>query len=163
MLGDKYLEISGGSDVTSPADNGAFLEPGGAAGIGKFISQGEGLVGLANQIMSKISTLLDDINGDHQVKDTLINLSQTSEGINEFIKSLDARKITRSLDNLNKATSRLDKVAKRITEGPGTAHSFIYDSSVYNDIRQLLGGAQRNKVLKYFIRESIKKSQEVEK
>jgi hypothetical protein len=34
----------------------------------------------------------------------------------------------------------------------------IYDDALHADLRKLLGGAERNTVIKYFIRESIKKA-----
>ena len=54
---------------------------------------------------------------------------------------------------------RLDRILGRVENGPGTANSLIYDDVLHDDLKALLGGAQRNKVLKYFIRESIKNSE----
>jgi phospholipid/cholesterol/gamma-HCH transport system substrate-binding protein len=34
----------------------------------------------------------------------------------------------------------------------------IYDDAVYDNLRKLFGGAERSSVIKYFIRESIKKA-----
>ena len=47
----------------------------------------------------------------------------------------------------------------RIENGPGTMNSMIYDDGLHDDLRSLLGGASRNKIIKYFIRESIKGSE----
>jgi phospholipid/cholesterol/gamma-HCH transport system substrate-binding protein len=39
-------------------------------------------------------------------------------------------------------------------------NSLIYSDDVHEELRALLGGANRNKVIKYFIRESIKNSEQ---
>jgi phospholipid/cholesterol/gamma-HCH transport system substrate-binding protein len=60
---------------------------------------------------------------------------------------------------LEKTATSAEKIMARIEKGPGTLNSMIYDNALHEDLRALLGGASRNKVIKYFIRESIKKSE----
>ena len=60
---------------------------------------------------------------------------------------------------LQNSASSLTEISNHIKEGPGTLHSLIYDRTLHDDLRTLIGGSNRNKVLKYFIRESIKKSE----
>ncbi len=70
------------------------------------------------------------------------------------------KNVNMSMESVNKSSASLERILTRIEKGPGTINSLIYDESVHDDLRALLGGAQRNKVIKYFIRESIKKSEE---
>jgi len=60
---------------------------------------------------------------------------------------------------LSKTSEDLAMISSQANKGPGTLHSLLYDNAVYEDLQTLFGGAKRNKVLKYFIRESIKKSE----
>lgn len=162
MLGDKYLEIDGGSDDSPGVIEGDTLNHGGASGIGKFVDQGENIMLSTNQVLAQINQLLSDLNESGQIKATFSNLNNTAQTLNKVLSEIDAKKINDSIGNLNKMSKRLDDMSVRIVQGPGTAHSLIYDNSVYDDLRTLLGGAQRSQVLKYFIRELIKKGTKAE-
>ena len=59
---------------------------------------------------------------------------------------------------LKSTVQGFDKLMTRINKGPGSLHSFIYDPTIHEDLKLLLGGAQRSRVLKYFIRETIKEN-----
>jgi hypothetical protein len=61
--------------------------------------------------------------------------------------------------NVNVSMASMNRILNRVEKGPGTINSLIYDENVHDDLRALLGGAQRNKTIRYFIRESIKKSE----
>ena len=71
-------------------------------------------------------------------------------------KTDDLQKIGPSITQLNHTLTRFNKISTRIEDGPGTLHDLIYDQAISDDIKSLTGGANRSKVLKYFIRESIK-------
>ena len=83
------------------------------------------------------------------------NLSTTSEN---FAKT--TAPMSSASQKMDKAMGKLELVMSRVESGPGTAHSLIYDDEVYEKLRKLMGGAERNSVIKYFIRESIKKAPE---
>ena len=72
------------------------------------------------------------------------------------------KNVNATMANMNKASGSLTKILNRVENGPGTMNSLVYDDSLHDELRALLGGAQRNKVIKYFIRESIKKSEQKE-
>ena len=71
--------------------------------------------------------------------------------------TLNDKSFSQSITNLKSSSDSLSRLTKRVEEGPGTLHALIYDQGLHEDMRSLIGGANRSKVLKYFIRESIKK------
>ena len=75
------------------------------------------------------------------------------------MSTLNDKNLTQSIANFKQSSENMSKLTKQIEEGPGTLHALIYDQSLHEDLRTLVGGANRNKVLKYFIRESIKKGE----
>jgi len=68
------------------------------------------------------------------------------------------------LDNLTEATDDLKNVTEKIAEGEGSLGAIINDPDLYDNLNQLLGGANRSFILRTLIRRSIKKdaSEEVE-
>ncbi|MFP5387639.1 MAG: hypothetical protein ACLGHN_16305, partial [Bacteriovoracia bacterium] len=88
------------------------------------------------------------------------SINRAGANLEKVSSELREAQVGMMVKNVNKASASMDRILKRIEQGPGTAHSLIYEDTVHDDLRALLGGAQRNKVIKYFIRESIKKSEE---
>jgi phospholipid/cholesterol/gamma-HCH transport system substrate-binding protein len=166
VLGDKFLEILGGS-VDSPniVDND-FLATQESSQFDSFINKGEDILVVASRVLHKIDKALGTVEGN-RIANILTNLESVTRNANLFIRDMDGKAIGTLTKNLSKATQSLDKTAnsfsnisKQIEKGPGTLHSLIYDRSVHDDLRTLLEGSNRSKVLKYFIRETIKKSED---
>jgi len=60
------------------------------------------------------------------------------------------------LDNLTEATDDLKNVTEKIAEGEGSLGAIINDPDLYDNLNQLLGGANRSFILRTLIRRSIK-------
>ncbi len=60
------------------------------------------------------------------------------------------------LDNLAEATDDLKNVTEKIVEGEGSLGAIINDPNLYDNLNQLLGGANRSFILRTLIRRSIK-------
>jgi hypothetical protein len=87
-------------------------------------------------------------NRDQRAETFFRNFSAASATINDSSKTLKA-----SMDHLNSIFTKVDK-------GHGTLGALINDPSLYDDLKALLGGANRNRVLKYFVRKSVEESRE---
>ncbi len=61
------------------------------------------------------------------------------------------------LDNLVQATDDLKNVTEKIAEGEGSLGAIINDPDLYDNLNQLLGGANRSFILRTLIRRSINK------
>jgi phospholipid/cholesterol/gamma-HCH transport system substrate-binding protein len=151
VLGDKYIEITGGTEDSVNLADGSSLVTKEIGQFDNIINKGEDILVTAGRVLLKFDLLMDSIQKS-PVASTIDNLNKTLASTNKVMKNLDTRKLTRSLNNL-------EQVTNQIKTGPGTMHSLIYDRSIHDDMKALLGGANRNKVLKYFIRESIQRSE----
>ena len=87
------------------------------------------------------------------------NLKTTSKDSKELISEIKRSNIPATMKNLGDTTKHFEQISRQIHQGPGTIHSLIYDRALYDDLASLLDGSKRNKVLKYFIRETIRKSE----
>lgn len=154
MLGDKYLELYGGSVENPPVKQGDFLELKEQLELNKFISKGDNILELSMSVLGKIDLFLDQVNGDQNVSKTLASVTSSTEKLEKILDQIEGKKVNRIIQNF-------DQMGTRINSGPGTLYSLLYDQSAYEELRTLLGGAQRNKLLKYFIRESIKDTEKV--
>jgi len=64
------------------------------------------------------------------------------------------------VDELTAASSALRQAAESVNNGDGTAGLLVKDPQLYEDMRALLGGAQRNALLRAYIRATIAKEKD---
>lgn len=156
VLGDKFLEIAGGTPETQPVTEGDLLATNEGSQIDHIINKGEDLVEAAGSILTKFDRILGKVE-ENRLDKILSNLEGVTANTNRIMSSLNDKNFGATVNSLKTSSDSLARVSKRIEEGPGTMHALIYDQGLHEDLRSLFGGANRSKVLKYFIRESIKK------
>ncbi|MBY0515706.1 MAG: MlaD family protein [Bacteriovoracaceae bacterium] len=153
LVGDKYLEIIGGSEEAerfNPLKDVLTSEP--SLDFKAMAAKGGSIADKADRVLSKVEVLVEAIDG----KKLAVTMDSLSKAAEHFSKA--SAPMAATAHKLESASTRLDQVMERVQKGPGTAHAMIYDDALYEDLRKLLGGAERNTVIKYFIRESIKKA-----
>ncbi len=64
--------------------------------------------------------------------------------------------------NLTDASADIKDITGSIKDGQGTLGALIADPTVYEDVKTLLGGAKRNKILRSYVRETIRKNERSE-
>ncbi|WP_408097903.1 MlaD family protein [Peredibacter sp. HCB2-198] len=167
LVGDKYVEIYNGTKEAAKFDpNSDVLESEEATDIKRILTKGETIADTTAKIMTKLDHILVKLGDGKTVVDTVQTLNKASHNLEAVTSELKDAKlgqmvtnVNSSMANFNKSSASLSRILDRVEKGPGTVNSLIYDESVHDDLRALLGGAQRNKVIKYFIRESIKSSE----
>lgn len=157
VLGDKYLEILGGNEDSPSVVDGGELKTDENSQFDKFINQGEDILVVANRVLQKVDALMGPADSN-RIGSILNNLDHASSSMNKLFSAIDPKKFSSAIDGFGAASDSLGKVMTRIEKGPGSAHSLIYDPTVHEDLKALLGGAQRSRVLQYFIRETIKEN-----
>ncbi|MBP9674067.1 MAG: MCE family protein [Bacteriovoracaceae bacterium] len=148
LLGDTYMEISGGTETSASAENNDLIANETTLGIKDVLSKGENIMVVLNRVLEKTDHLLTQMTANNSIQKSFAEIASFSQNLNKMGQEM------------NTATKSLNKVISRIEEGPGTLHALIYDESVYEDLKIILGGAERNQMLKYFVRESIKKAKD---
>ncbi len=153
LVGDKFLEFIGGTPEAPRFRPSKDILTGVAQLDFKAMAQkGSNIAETAERVLLKVETIVDGLDA-RKINQTVDGLAKTATHM-----APAAAKMDRAMERMSKATERLDAVMARLQTGPGSAHSLIYDDALHADLRKLLGGAERNSVIKYFIRESIKKA-----
>jgi len=104
--------------------------------------------GLAQQ-MKELAGSLAELTEDIRSEDSMIHA---------LIYDADKAKI---LDDLGDTVASLKKTSAALENGQGTLGLLAHDPALYEDLRALVGGAQRNKLLRAYIRKTIEKGEEV--
>jgi len=156
VLGDKMLEILGGTNEEESVRDNDILEVRKGSQFDKIINKGEDILVIAGRVLQKIDKVLAGLEGE-KISKILENLDKSSARTAQILEKI---KLDKTMGDLQKSAKSLEEISTQVKEGPGTLHSLIYDRGLHDDIRTLVGGSNRNKVLKYFIRESIKNSED---
>lgn len=155
VLGDKFLEILGGTTEKPPVENDDFLNTEESSQMEKFLKGGEDILVVAGRVLNKLDTMLGEVD-NNRITSILSKVDQGMDKLNERMSHIDGKKLDRIMENLDTTAKNFGQVTTTLKDGPGTMHSLIYDRTVHDDLQTLLGGAKRSKVLNYFIKESIK-------
>lgn len=160
LVGDKFLEIKGGSK-----EGGAFdpekdvLTSDNSPGLAAMMTKGQSIADVTDKILIKMDNILTSMEDGKKIVDTMNSINKASANLEVVSRELKEAHLGTMVSSVNKSMGSMERIMSRIEKGPGTMNSLIYDDSLHEELRGLLGGAQRNKVIKYFIRESIKNSE----
>jgi phospholipid/cholesterol/gamma-HCH transport system substrate-binding protein len=160
LVGDKYVEIYDGTKEAprfDPKKDTLISEN--LVDFKVIMNKGESIADVTDRILLKFDKILTKLEDGNKIFDTVNSINKTSKNLEEITKELKEAELAKTIKNLNKVSKSVDAVMTRIQNGPGTMNSLIFDDSLHGDLRALLGGAERNKVIKYYIRESIKNSE----
>lgn len=158
VLGDKFLEITGGTDSSDSVQEGDYLQINENNQFEHIMTKSEDLVTAGGSILNKLDKILSSVE-HNRLEKILLNLENITSNTNKIMSSLNDKNINQSLANFRQSSETMNQITKQIQNGPGSLHALIYDQGLHEDLRTLVGGANRSKVLKYFIRESIKKGE----
>jgi len=143
VLGDKYLSIN-------PGDGEAQLP------------EGAEIPNLPSQDLSKILSKSDEL---------LVNLSSAASSLDQMLKSFNkGNRLDSILANLNKFSSDLGdakvkkvvrdlgQITEKINNGTGSLGALVNDPGLYDDARALVGGANRNRIIRNLVRKTAKET-----
>lgn len=115
-------------------------------GIMKQAEKGEGLLN-AMLYDPKGREVVADIGSSMKMLKDIIGRADESDKKNGDVSGV--------LKNMRDASNELKDVISRVNRGEGTIGGLVTDPSIYNDIRSLLGRANRNILLKAVIRSTL--------
>ncbi|OGQ49138.1 MAG: hypothetical protein A3I09_01915 [Deltaproteobacteria bacterium RIFCSPLOWO2_02_FULL_47_10] len=100
---------------------------------------------------------------DPKGKEVIADLASGMESLKDIIGRADGAdkkdgEISGILQNLRTASKDLKEISEKVNRGEGTIGGLVTDPAIYNDIRSLLGRANRNQVLKAVVRSTLKEN-----
>lgn len=163
-LGDKYVQLRPGPIGGEPINDNGQLD----------LEADSDLLSTLSRSGDKINRAFDSLDLlEHMVKSLhekgfAQNLSETAKNMKSASSSLDEillaiRGSDPKNNKLKNAADHLASILEKIDNGQGTLGGLINDPTVHEDMKTILGGAKRSKILKYLIRQTIEKGEEAEK
>ena len=137
LLGDKLIYISPGSDASPPLSEGGMLQTEVKPGLTTLVQE-------ANKGFQELGA------ASHSLKLAFDELASEPENKKRF---------GQILDNMDAASADLKSILDSLHRGEGTIGALLKDPALYNDLRSLMGRADRNKLLKKIIRATIEEQE----
>jgi len=160
VLGDKYIEISGGSPGAKPLPTGGTIGVSAGKDLSAVFAEGSDALQLLKENLANLKVLTASLARKNQMEAIMTNLSETSGNLKEITKKLNS---SQAMENLGHTMKNLQAVTDKMKNGEGTIGALMSDASLYEDLKNLIGGANRNNVLKFFVRQAVKSSDDAAK
>lgn len=157
MLGDKYISINTGSNdaPTLPAGSDIPIRP--SAGLNQFLSQSDQIVARLNSITLSFDRILKDFESSGRSEKFFQGISSTAKNMASATEKLD-----KQMDDLKlkKIMKNLESITEKVNNGSGTVGALINDPGLYDNVKSLIGQANRNRIVRNLVRQTIKDSEE---
>ncbi len=166
LLGDSYIELSIGGSEAAVLEDGAEIQAVSPASLSEVVATGTRALENIAMLAENVNTVVENFSeasGERQIGELLGSLAKLDD-IFEEIRSgngLLHRLIygtssdTEASGDFLEATMRLNSILEKVDHGEGTMGLLINDPTLYEDLKTLVGGAQRSAVVRSLIRMSV--------
>lgn len=155
VLGDKYVAITPGSaDQPELPDNATIPNRPGKS-LSAFLSQGDQLMASLNGIAHTLDHLLKSFEANNRSEIFFQGMARTAKNMGEA-----SEKLNREFDDfhLRKTMKNLESITEKINNGTGTLGALINDPGLYYNAKALVGEANRNRIVRNLVRQTLKDS-----
>jgi len=160
VTGDSYIEITSGACLEPVVRDGDFIKSAEPISYTTVVESGLGII----ESFSKFFKKLDE-------SGFVESLSNVSASLNESVKTFQKGegllhsliydpKGKQLMENLVDTSESLKNIITEIENGEGTLGALVADPTLYDNLKRLLGGAERSFLLRSMIRKSIEKGKE---
>jgi phospholipid/cholesterol/gamma-HCH transport system substrate-binding protein len=155
VLGDKYLEITAGSPSLPAIEAGGSIQAEAGKDLSTVLADGSSAVQLLKENLANLKVITASMAQKNQMANIMKDLEATTANLKEVTQSLKSSNLSGELAATMK---NLRTVSERVKNGEGTIGALFTDATLYEDLKGLIGGANRNNVLKFFVRQAVKSS-----
>lgn len=144
LLGDRMVYITVGSSEENELKNGdEIVEVKNPTGFSQLVQKSDALIFKAEGLIESLDKVMDAVvDGESLVHDVIFE-KKSSDVLDS------AQDMFASLDEMGQ---NLEDISGKINNGQGTLGALVNDESLYNDLKTLLGKANRNRLVRAVIR-----------
>lgn len=151
LLGDKMIFISLGSTDMESLTDGQEIDTKEGGGIAKMMEQSGELIANVTELTGNLNEIVAEIKTGKGLAHDLIYGEDAAELID------DLKGFTELLSG---AMYQVERILVKVNTGQGTLGAIINDGTLFNDIKTLLGKANRNKLIRAVVRYTMQTKEE---
>ncbi|MGZ3651119.1 MAG: MlaD family protein, partial [Bdellovibrionota bacterium] len=144
VLGDKYLEVLGGSPDKPAVSEGGTIAVEAGKDLSAMFAEGSSALGLLKDNLANLKVLTSALAKRNQMESIMKDLAETSANLKEVTHEFRS---TNAMAELGMSMKNLRTITDKVKNGEGTVGALLTDASLYEDLKNLIGGANRNSVL----------------
>ncbi len=160
VLGDKYLILHSGQEGEPqlPALSTILTRP--SRDITNLFSKSDQLLVNLTSISTSLDRILKNFDQDNRSETFFKSLAATAKNLNQISEKMN----TQLTDiQFKQAVGHLNQILEKVNNGTGTLGALVNDASLYDQTKALLGGANRNRLIRNLVRQSVKSGSETPK
>jgi phospholipid/cholesterol/gamma-HCH transport system substrate-binding protein len=165
ILGDKYISITMGSPDQPVLQNGDFLTSTETVELYAYLERADKIVNNIESITDSLNTFLAPIKKEGSGEDVARIIKNTNEIVSEIKEGSGTLHTlvygetgtNNAVENLDASTEHLKSILTKVDEGEGTLGALVNDPTLYEDLKTLMGGASRSKVIRAVVDLTLKK------
>jgi phospholipid/cholesterol/gamma-HCH transport system substrate-binding protein len=158
VLGDKFIEIFGGTQESPPLEANGLIRAEQAKDLSTVLASSQDVVLLLKENLENIKQITSAFSNGNRSDVFFRDMTEMASNMKELTKQMKS-----GGGELNATLKNLNAVTTKVKNGEGTIGALLSDATLYEDLKNLIGGANRNKVLKFFVRQAVKSSDESNK
>jgi phospholipid/cholesterol/gamma-HCH transport system substrate-binding protein len=158
LLGDKYVEISLGSPEKLVLPDGSRIASVNPIDLSEYATKVEEAINVVNTILIDVKEISGQIKGGKGLLHAILYDPAGAKLVNNL--AVASGSLDTLVKDLSSAAESANKIVKKVERGEGSLGGIINDPTVYEDLKVILGGAEKSNVIKGLIRYTIKKKKE---
>ena len=159
VLGDKFFDITPGSPDKPVLSDNATIEVEASKDLSSMLAEGEGAMQLLKENLVNLRSITAEVSAHNHLQHIMKDMAETTGNLKSVSEQL---KNGAAINELNQTMKNIRVVSEKVKNGEGTIGALFSDASLYEDLKHLIGGANRNNVLKFFVRQAVKSSDDQE-
>jgi phospholipid/cholesterol/gamma-HCH transport system substrate-binding protein len=166
VLGDKYISITMGNPDEKILEDGKHLTSSETVELFGYLERADRIVDNTVSITESLDTFLKPIK-DKESGENVASIIAAADEIVKEVKDGEGSLHTLiyggkdetadTISNLDASLVSLRSILEKVDKGEGTLGALVNDPSAYEDLKILLGGANRSKVIKAVVNYTIQK------
>ena len=157
VLGDKFIQLNAGDFNEPEIKAGSDIPTKVGGGFAQVLSKSDQLLVSLNNVASGLDRMLKTFETGGRSEIFFKNIAITSQNLASFTdrlnKGLEGGHLKDTLKNLH-------GIMEKINSGTGTLGALVNDPGLYDDAKALVGGANRNRIIRNLVRQTVKKNEE---
>lgn len=148
VLGDKYLSVNPGAGGT-PLPEYAEIPNLPTNDVTAFLTKGDAVLMNLNGTVESLNRIFRALEKGNRIDTIAENLTTTSKNLASFSQGLEGKGVAR-------VSKSLSEILEKINNGSGSLGALVNDPGLYEDARALVGGANRNRIIRNLVRKTAK-------
>ena len=157
MLGDKYISLTAGTSTGTALSDDGVIAARESRDLSQFISKGDNLMLITTRLATNLDKLIQKLENGNRSETIFSGLAETSKNLAQASAQVkgDIEKA-----QLRESLKHLNQILAKVNNGTGTLGALVNDPALYYDVRALMGGANRNQLVRTVVRKAVREADE---